>query len=345
MKKIAQYITRLKDNDSSLTELNLNSVDISLEEVKAFASAIAKNEYLKILDFSNNFVGTAGVHFIAQALEKNQSLRTIYLRSNDAYDDGAISLANALKVNHHLKTLFLGNNHIEVAGTEALAKALSINSTLELLSLRNNDIGDEGCRVLSQALLENASIKTLNLANSAIGDESVKLLTDALQTAINVVDININYNDNIEDEDNVKVLKEKLQYNKSYNVTSIIIIAKKILLYCEEHLEQEAMGDMRVVSQEEMAKRYSLAKEDLFYISSRNIHGGAILCVAALYRIITNKYDHDMVKKIMLAAANLCGILFACFKEELVSQRDCKPNDKLMEIAMEANRIVDSYFL
>lgn len=342
MKRIAQYITKLRTNDDSLTELNLNSQDLNLEEVKAFAIAIAKNNQLRAFDFSNNFIGTAGVHLIGQALERNESLKTIYLRSNDAYDGGAVAIANALKVNKHLKAIFLGNNNIESAGVAAIAKVLSYNCDLELLSLRNNEIGDEGCRSLSYALIDNASIRTLNLANTGISDESVKSLTDALQIAINVTDVNINYNDNIEEESNIAALKKALQYNNSHNVVSINKIAKKILVYCEEHLEQEAMGDMRLISREEMSKKYALAKEDLYYISSRNIHGGAILCVAALYRILTNKYEKDEVSKIMHAAASLCGMLFSCFKEEMTGQRDCKPNDNLVNLALEAMKIIES---
>lgn len=109
---IENSIKRLQDNDKTLTELNLNAVKITQEQISLLATALTRNKFLQILDFSNNFIGSHGAKVLAKALEQNQVLHTLYLRSSEAGDEGTIALANALKRNDSLKNLYLGNNKI-----------------------------------------------------------------------------------------------------------------------------------------------------------------------------------------------------------------------------------------
>ena len=273
---------------------------------------------------------------MAKALENNKSLHSIYLRSNDAQDQGAIALAHALKEdNRTLKNLYLGNNNITPVGVEALANVLSFNTTLEVLSFRNNQVGDKGCTALANNLEINATLKTLNLANTEIGDDGALRLLQILAVNTNLVDINLNYSE-VEDEEILEKIKERLQYNGSQNVVAVNAIARKILSYCEEYLSQEDVAGVEVIPSEEFAKSHALAKEDLYYLSGKNKHGGAILCLASLFRMALNKYHEEAVDMVLQAANDICGILFSCVEEEMSNAEIAKPNEKIMTIVTNA---------
>lgn len=333
---IEDIIKRVKDNDKNLTEINLHNTKISHQNIAALASALARNQFVEIFDFSNNFIGLSGVELIAQALEKNKSLHTLYLRSNKVGDEGAKLLAAVLKSkNDILQNLYLGNNQITNIGAEALAETLSFNSTLEVLSFRNNPIQDKGCMALEKNLEINASLKTLNLANTEITDKSLPSLLTLLELNTNLSDIKLGYNEIA----NTKILEEInkcLKYNSSQNTVAVNAIARKILIYCEKFLSQEELGAKRVISDEDLEKKYGLGKEDLYYLSNRNNHGGAILCLSSLFRVTLNKYNKETVDIILKTANNLCPTLFPNAKAEIENYKIEKPHQRIIAMALTA---------
>lgn len=332
---ISAIIKRLQDNDKDLTELNINSEKITLNEIKSLAAALAKNRFLKILDFSNNFIGSEGVQALAKSLETNKVLHSIYLRSNNAGDDGAKALAMALRKNSSLQNLYLGNNKISHVGVEAIANTLSFNSTLEILSFRNNEVGNEACKVLADNLAVNATLKTLNLANTGVTNNGAAYLLRILDVNTNLLDVKLSYNE-INDQEILENLAACFHYNNSQNTTSVNAVAKKIIIYCEEYLTQEEMGERRLISNENLEKKYGLGKEDLYYISHKNSHGGAVLCLASLYRMALNRYSKDTVDIILQTSHKLCPILFSHAKEEELNQEVEKPNAKISALATAA---------
>lgn len=332
---IESSIRRLQDNDKALIELNLNAVKITVEQLNSLAAALAKNKFLQILDFSNNFIGAHGVKVLAKALEQNQVLHTLYLRSSDAGDEGTIALANALKRNDSLKNLYLGNNKIGPAGVDSMANVLSSNSALEILSFRTNDVGDSVCKVLANNLEINATLKTLNLANTNISNEGALSLLNILNINTNLIDVKLNYNE-IESSEILEKVSECLKYNASQNVVAVNAVAKKILTHCEEYLTQEELGDKRTISDQDLAKKYGLAKEDLYYLSKKNSHGGVILCVASLFRMALNKYNQEAVDLILQAVHKIYDTLFSRLKEEMADAKIEKPNDRIISLASSA---------
>ena len=332
---IETSIKRLQDNDKTLIELNLNAVKITQEQISLLATALARNKFLQILDFSNNFIGSHGVKVLAKALEKNQVLHTLYLRSSEAGDEGTIALANALKRNDSLKNLYLGNNKIGPAGVEAMANVLSSNSTLEILSFRTNDVGNSICKVLANNLEINATLKTLNLANTNIGDEGAFSLLNILNINTNLIDIKLNYNE-IESSEILEKVSKRLKYNSSQNIVAINAVARKILTHCEEYLTWEELGDKRTISDQDIAKKYGLAKEDLYYLSKKNSNGGVILCVASLFRMALNKYNQEAVDLILQSVHKIYDTLFLRLREEMVDEKIEKPNDRIISLASSA---------
>ncbi|MBU6339444.1 MAG: hypothetical protein KGQ36_05705 [Rickettsiales bacterium] len=341
-KNIEDIIKRVKDNDKTLTEINLHNTKITTQNLTSLTTALAKNQFVQIFDFSNNFIGLSGVALITSALEKNKSLHTLYLRSNKVGDEGAKLFANLLKnKNDTLKNLYLGNNQITHIGAEALAETLSFNSTLEVLSFRNNSIGDTGCMTLEKNLEINASLKTLNLANTDITDKSLPSLLTLLELNTNLADIKLGFNE-IKDSKTLDEIMKCLKYNSSQNTVAVNTIARKILIYCEKFLSEEELGAKRKISNEDLARKYGLSKEDFYYLSNRNSHGGAILCLSSLFRITLNKYNKETVDVILKTANILCPTLFSNARIEMSNHEIEKPHQRAVSMASTALDKVDT---
>ena len=174
-------LDRLRDNDSSLTELRLRGKQIEGEGAQALAEALRENTSLTELFLHGNQLGAAGATALAEALTQNTSLTNLYFSRNQIGHEGVIALAWALKVNTSLTDLYLNMNQIGVAGARALAEALKENISLTTLNLYNNQIGDAGARALAEALRVNTSLTELNIGSNQIGHEGGIALAEALK--------------------------------------------------------------------------------------------------------------------------------------------------------------------
>ncbi|KAI9092451.1 hypothetical protein DFS34DRAFT_294806 [Phlyctochytrium arcticum] len=145
--------------------LDLHGQSTNLKDIKALASALARDVRFTQLNLADTFLGDDGCILIAGALKTNQTLQRLDLRGNSIRTDGAIALGQMLKINTSLKSLILEWNCIGIweAGVRALADALSVNQTLEELDLRNNKIGPSGCQSLALCLRNNTSLRKIGI--------------------------------------------------------------------------------------------------------------------------------------------------------------------------------------
>ena len=103
-------IDKLKNNDQSLTELDLSvkRFDDDHDEVIALAEALKKNTTLTTLNIVDNHrLGNFGVIALAEALKENKTLKTLNISHNMIYKEASSALAEALKINTTLTTLYL----------------------------------------------------------------------------------------------------------------------------------------------------------------------------------------------------------------------------------------------
>ncbi len=146
-----ELLQRIRDNDPTLTDLNLTGNEIGSTGATAIATALENNITLKSLDLGWNEIGNEGATAIAIALENNTTLRGLYLWYNQIGNEGATAMATALKNNTTLTDLNLGANQIGNEGVQVLATAIENNSTLTYLGLMGNLTETE----------ENAAINTI----------------------------------------------------------------------------------------------------------------------------------------------------------------------------------------
>jgi Leucine Rich repeat len=185
---LEEICSRLRSNDASLTNLNLNIRRLTPVSCACLWDAIRDNSVLATLNLTNSLVppidlsplmrGVANhaslktlhlsynklvdVALVAVALRSNTSLEHIFVDYNRIQDD-AVLLANALKHNKTLKTLHLGKNQVDDRGAIALAAMLTVNETLEWISLLSNSIQAPGLAALENALQQNVTLKFLEI--------------------------------------------------------------------------------------------------------------------------------------------------------------------------------------
>ncbi|XP_028297321.1 tropomodulin-2 isoform X2 [Gouania willdenowi] len=130
---VEDTLQRIKSNDASLTEVNLNNIkNIPIPTLKDFAKAMEKNTHVKKFSLAAT-------------------------RSNDPI---AVAFSEMLRVNKDLRSLNLETNFITGAGVQALVDALRDNDTLTEIKIENQrqQLGTTVEMEIAKMLEENNSI-------------------------------------------------------------------------------------------------------------------------------------------------------------------------------------------
>ncbi|KAF3686632.1 Tropomodulin-3 Ubiquitous tropomodulin [Channa argus] len=130
---VEETLQRIKNNDPSLTEVNLNNIkNIPIPTLKDFAKAMEKNTHVKKFSLAAT-------------------------RSNDPI---AVTFSEMLRVNKTLQSLNLESNFITGAGVQALVDALQDNDTLTEIKIDNQrqQLGTTVEMEIAKMLEENTSI-------------------------------------------------------------------------------------------------------------------------------------------------------------------------------------------
>jgi Ran GTPase-activating protein (RanGAP) involved in mRNA processing and transport len=133
--EVLTTMERVRTNDPTLTELNLNLKAIGDNAIKALANALRSNTTLTSLHLQANSFGDEGIKALADALKNNSALTSLDLSCNTISEEGAKALADALENNTTLTSLNLWCTNFRGEGLKALANALKNNTTLTSLNL------------------------------------------------------------------------------------------------------------------------------------------------------------------------------------------------------------------
>ncbi|KFP78962.1 Tropomodulin-2, partial [Acanthisitta chloris] len=126
-------LQRIKANDPSLTEINLNNIkNIPIPTLKEFAKALESNTHVKTFSLaatrSNDPVAIA----FADMLKVNKTLKSLNVESNFITGTGILALIDALKKNESLTEIKIDNQRQQL-GTAVemeIAKMLEENSRI-----------------------------------------------------------------------------------------------------------------------------------------------------------------------------------------------------------------------
>lgn len=156
----------LMDKSLPLTQLVLESTQMTELGAKYISKMLQKNSTLDSLVVSGNVIGDEGAEYIFDALE-HSAIISLYMSSCQVGDIGAKHAALAIKKISRSWSLYLCTNAIGDAGARDIAEVLTTSSMLSLLHLAENRIGHDGTQKLSEAKKNNTAMRYLYLENQS----------------------------------------------------------------------------------------------------------------------------------------------------------------------------------
>jgi hypothetical protein len=155
-------IRRLKQNDPSLTVLNLRQAGLTSEESQAFFKALEENTVVtKVQHLGNNSSGNAAIT-LGSMLQRNHTILELELGTNKLNNEDIIHVANGLK-HSSVVILDLNSNLFDTAWP--IASLLEHNHAIEEIDLTNSNINDAGFLEIYEALQrnENPALRAFNV--------------------------------------------------------------------------------------------------------------------------------------------------------------------------------------
>lgn len=215
---VGQVMKRVRNNDETLTELNLSSMGVGTRpDALTMFDTLAGNSYIKIVDLSQNDIDDDCVSSISLALFKNRSITHLNLADNAISSEGAEYLIGTLNTNTTLIEINLSGNHIDnividkigailnerqgssrvESGLEATVARLEVNdSDLVELNLDGIDLDrSAGTDALIDALAKNTVVTKLWFDNTYVNDILAEALSLVLSNNHSITHVSLRHND------------------------------------------------------------------------------------------------------------------------------------------------------
>lgn len=175
---------RLASKDSTFTTLDLSVYDgqryFTDDSVRILCHALHGNDYVTVLNLTENTIGLGGVEAIASVLvQPTCVIQCLSLARNSGVDDACAEvLANAFSQNGSLMEVDLRETSITDVGVLALSTALQQNNSIQSIFIPDST-SDEVSAVLSRELMLNTQTLTLKslLPHVAGNHPSITALT------------------------------------------------------------------------------------------------------------------------------------------------------------------------
>ena len=223
IQRISQYV---KDFNSPLKELNIQSNSIGIEGSLAIADLIKDNEYLKVLNITDNPLMSEGINNICDSICNNKNVLNELLINDTKCNDFCVSnIVKMLKNNQKLIIFTFIGNKFTNKGIDKILSVLRMNTTLKQISLGNRYINSEAFLNLSDYLSFNKSLLILEIKSSKLNDDILKKLSKIL--VYNNELINIHLVDNLLTYEGIVYMGQYLDKNKSINQVKVLLNANR----------------------------------------------------------------------------------------------------------------------
>lgn len=130
---VEESLKRIRDDDSSLTDVNLNNIkDIPIPTLKDVFDAMKSNTSVKSLSIAATRSNDPVAHAAAEMLRENKSLQSLNIESNFMTGEGMTAIVSALKENTTLTEIKINNQRqmlgdsVEMEIADMLEKNTSI---------------------------------------------------------------------------------------------------------------------------------------------------------------------------------------------------------------------------
>jgi hypothetical protein len=246
-------------NETYKSDEYQNEIIDLIEKIKENISS------LKEIDLSRNYIGPEGVNKLVEIIKKNKTLKKMYLSYNEIKDEGAKALAELIKESKSLKTLIIYGNYIKDEGAKALAQEIEESESLHTLDFSYNEIKDEGAKSLVKALLKSKSLNKLNLSKNNIGNKVDEIIKEAMETCPKL-DLKVNYSrlinplrDELVYENQIKNIKKEQEESSERKLLLEVTLSDKEF----EVFEDMGIEDRRLLTSLVKKHEMHLNKEEL----------------------------------------------------------------------------------
>ena len=156
-------IERLKQNDPTLTVLNLAQKELTPEESQAILEALKGNTTVTKLCYLGNDSSGETAKVLGEMLGINQTIKQLYLGTNHLGDLDLWYIITGMMRNTSINLLDLNSNLFKAA--RPIAHLLEHHTHLEEIELTNSQIDEAGFREMCSALQRNehSSLTTFNV--------------------------------------------------------------------------------------------------------------------------------------------------------------------------------------
>ncbi|XP_054466492.1 tropomodulin-2 [Anoplopoma fimbria] len=141
---VEDTLQRIKSNDSSLTEVNLNNIkNIPIPTLKDLAKAMEKNMHVKKFSLAATRSNDPIAVVFSEMLRENKTLRSLNLESNFITGAGVQALVDALRDNDTLTEIKIDNQRQQLGTTVEMeiAKMLEENNSIVKFGYHFNQQG------------------------------------------------------------------------------------------------------------------------------------------------------------------------------------------------------------
>ena len=232
-KQIATKIVEIAEEHSQIKSLcgiqendelhDFRDLSLRVPDMILLAFDLRRNTSLKSLNLYNNVIHPEGAKYIADALKINNTLLSIDLANTSIFEEGIQTICNGLKENTGLIAIDLSSNNGGLACTEAIADLLETNKTLKHISFAPcNNFNLTEMKVLTDSLKRNTNIETLDIScyglTNGFWDEEESEENDDDDDD----DSEEEKDPNEQDLDNIKVITDILETNKTINTITLL---------------------------------------------------------------------------------------------------------------------------
>ncbi|KAM6949739.1 tropomodulin-2 isoform 1-T1 [Lycodopsis pacificus] len=130
---VEETLQRIKSNDGSLTEVNLNNIkNVPIPTLKDFAKAMEKNTHVKKFSLAATRSNDPIAVVFSEMLRENKTLQSLNLESNFITGTGVQALVDALRDNDTLTEIKIDNQRQQLGTTVEMeiAKMLEDNNSI-----------------------------------------------------------------------------------------------------------------------------------------------------------------------------------------------------------------------
>lgn len=189
IQRIAQYI---KQFSSHLKELHLQSNLIGINGSESLAELIKDNNYLKVLNITDNPLQSKGIINICDSITNNKNAISELLINGTKCNDYCIeNITKMLRVNKKLKIFTLSENKFTNKGVDKILSTLRKNDTLLQISIGNKYINSTAFENLADYLSFNKSLMYLEIKSSKFTDDIIKKIAKIMSLNKSLTYINL----------------------------------------------------------------------------------------------------------------------------------------------------------